>query len=295
MRLLPKRRKPTLRERAEELASRAKPPQELVDRFSPSRETVERLKDLSEGVERAAKEALERSKPALEEARRKTERAGPLVDRARKEAEARTKDARQELDKRTKSARKELGKRTKGARKEAKKQTEAARKRIDPAVEEVRSRLPGREPSRLERAKTPLIVAGAATLGGAAVYFLDPVQGKARRARAKDRTVSAFRKTSRTAGKVATRLKNRAQGAAHEAVPPADEPDFTEPTLAHKVESEVLGDPEFPKGRVNVSAENGTIVLKGDLDDADQVHRLEEAVRRVEGVHDVENRISTTS
>lgn len=295
MRLLPKRRKPTLRDRAEGLADRVKPPSDLLDRLSPSPQTMKRVKNLSEEAERVAKGAVARSKPAFEEARRQAERAGPLVDRARKEAEARTKDARKELDKRTKGVRKDLDKRTKGARKEAKRRTEAARKRIDPAVEGVRSRLPGREPSRLERAKTPLLVAGAAAVGGAAVYFLDPVQGKARRARAKDRTASALRKTGRTAGKAATRLKNRAQGAAHEAVPSAEEPEFTEPTLAHKVESEVLGDPEFPKGRVNVSAENGTIVLKGDLDDAEQVHRLEEAVRRVDGVHDVENRISTES
>lgn len=279
MRLLPRRREPTLRERAERAP---------------------------EALERVAKLAVERSRPAFEEARRQVERASPLVERARKEAESRTKGtrkevekrakaARKELDKRTKDARKELDKRTKGPRKEARKRTKAARKRLDPAVERVRSRLPGHEPSRLERAKAPLLLAGAAAAGGAAVYFFDPAKGKARRAKAKDRTASALRATGRTAGTIAARLRNRAKGAAHDAIPSGGGTEVNGPTLAHKVESEVLGDPEFPKDRVNVSAENGTVVLKGDLDDPEQVRRLEEAVRRVDGVRDVDNRISTGS
>ncbi|HEU5263028.1 MAG TPA: BON domain-containing protein, partial [Gaiellaceae bacterium] len=55
------------------------------------------------------------------------------------------------------------------------------------------------------------------------------------------------------------------------------------------VESEVFRDPSIPKGRINVNAENGVVVLRGEVDSADLVDRLERAVRDVQGVRGVEN------
>lgn len=63
----------------------------------------------------------------------------------------------------------------------------------------------------------------------------------------------------------------------------------TDAVLVSKVESEVLGNPDFPKGSVSINAEDGVIVLRGQVERPDQIRRLEKAVRKVDGVLDVEN------
>ena len=60
-------------------------------------------------------------------------------------------------------------------------------------------------------------------------------------------------------------------------------------TLVAKVESEVFRDPEMPKGAVNVNAENGVVVLRGQVEKPELIAELEKKVRKVQGVHDVEN------
>jgi osmotically-inducible protein OsmY len=63
----------------------------------------------------------------------------------------------------------------------------------------------------------------------------------------------------------------------------------TDTVLVSKVESEVLGDPDVPKGSVNVNAEDGVVVLRGQVERPDQIRKLEKAVRKIDGVVDVEN------
>ena len=48
-------------------------------------------------------------------------------------------------------------------------------------------------------------------------------------------------------------------------------------------------DPDIPKGRININAEGGVIVLRGELERPEQINAVEAAVRRVAGVRDVEN------
>ena len=60
-------------------------------------------------------------------------------------------------------------------------------------------------------------------------------------------------------------------------------------TLVAKVESEVFRDPAMPKGAVNVNAENGVVVLRGQVEKPELIAELEKKVRKVQGVHDVEN------
>jgi osmotically-inducible protein OsmY len=55
-------------------------------------------------------------------------------------------------------------------------------------------------------------------------------------------------------------------------------------TLAHKVESEVLGDRAIDKGRLNVNAEHGIVILRGAVDTPDDMERLERRVAAVPGV-----------
>jgi len=60
-------------------------------------------------------------------------------------------------------------------------------------------------------------------------------------------------------------------------------------TLVDKVESAIFRDPAVPKGRININAERGRVVLRGEVDQSEQISALEAAARQVPGVKDVEN------
>src|SRR3954447_5362613 len=59
--------------------------------------------------------------------------------------------------------------------------------------------------------------------------------------------------------------------------------------LVHKAQSIVFRDESLPKGKVSISAENGKIFLRGQVDTPDTIVRIEKAARGVEGVETVEN------
>jgi hypothetical protein len=44
-----------------------------------------------------------------------------------------------------------------------------------------------------------------------------------------------------------------------------------------------------PKGNVNIAAQDGVVVLRGQVERPDQIESLEARVRKVHGVRDVEN------
>ena len=133
-------------------------------------------------------------------------------------------------------------------------------------------------------------LATAAALGAVVTYFFDPDRGRTRRIRAKDRSVATFRRIGRR-----TQRLRRATGAetyglwqkATHRTPADPEPDDS--TLAHKVESELFGDPTIPKGKININAEDGIVVLRGELDDPKQLDTLEDTVRKIPGVAGVRN------
>ena len=107
---------------------------------------------------------------------------------------------------------------------------------------------------------------GLIGLGAALTYFFHPEQGARRRAALRDRF----------AGKLEARRME-----------PKGQPDDV--TLARQVESELFRDEEVPKGQINVNAENGKIVLRGEVGQAEMIRDLEDRARSVQGVHDVEN------
>jgi osmotically-inducible protein OsmY len=69
--------------------------------------------------------------------------------------------------------------------------------------------------------------------------------------------------------------------------------EFDDATIAHRVETVLFRDADVPKGRINVNAENGRVYLRGTLDDAEQIARLERAARDVRGVRGVVNLLHT--
>jgi osmotically-inducible protein OsmY len=66
-------------------------------------------------------------------------------------------------------------------------------------------------------------------------------------------------------------------------------PQPNDATLTAKVESEVLGHVGVPSGAVNVNAEGGIVVLRGQVESPELIAELEAKVRKVRGVRDVEN------
>jgi osmotically-inducible protein OsmY len=111
-----------------------------------------------------------------------------------------------------------------------------------------------------------------AALGAALAYFFDPQNGRARR---RDTIKRIVQLSQRQRG----RLTARAQ------------PDDV--TLARQVESEIFGNADLPKGQINVNAEEGKVVLRGEVESAEMIEELVSKARKVQGVQEVENLLHT--
>ena len=64
-------------------------------------------------------------------------------------------------------------------------------------------------------------------------------------------------------------------------------------TLARKVESEIFRDADVPKGAIDVNAEHGKVVLRGEVDSTELIEELVGKARRVQGVEEVESLLHT--
>ena len=132
-------------------------------------------------------------------------------------------------------------------------------------------------------------IAGA--VGAALVYFLDPDNGRRRRALARDRTAALFRRFWRRGGRAGRAVTAEAYGVTQKVAHLKEEekPQPDDVTLARKVETELFRDPDVPKGQININAENGVIVLRGEVEKPDMIDDLVAKARNVQGVRDVEN------
>ena len=132
---------------------------------------------------------------------------------------------------------------------------------------------------------------GLVGLGAALTYFLDPQQGRGRRAQARDRIAAFFRSRARQGERIGRAASAQAEGvvqkAKHLQEEPKPQPDDV--TLTRKVETEIFRDAEIPKGQINVNAENGKIYLRGEVGKPELIKDLEKRARKVQGVQDVEN------
>jgi osmotically-inducible protein OsmY len=131
-----------------------------------------------------------------------------------------------------------------------------------------------------------VIVAGTAA---AVAYLFDPALGRTRRAKLSDQIGAFFRRGVRTAQKKAEYVSSQAAGTAQkvahgarsEDVPPNDQ------ALTDKVKSEALG--VVPTGKIAVNSEGGVVVLRGEVDSLEEIGDIEQRVRKVTGVLDVNN------
>jgi osmotically-inducible protein OsmY len=131
-----------------------------------------------------------------------------------------------------------------------------------------------------------------AALGAAFAYFFDPDNGRRRRKVASDRLAGLSRRHGKRLARAgASQARGLKQKAAHRREEPKPQPNDV--TLARKVESEIFRDPEVPKGKIDVNAENGKVVLRGEADSAEMIEQLVGSARRVQGVQDVESLLHT--
>jgi osmotically-inducible protein OsmY len=107
--------------------------------------------------------------------------------------------------------------------------------------------------------------------GALLAYFFDPQSGRSRRSLVLDR-IPAFRGASQ---------KPTAM--------PEEGPQPDDATLARKVETEIYRDSDIPEGRINVDAENGKVVLRGEVEEPELIKDLEQRTKNVQGVEEVEN------
>jgi BON domain len=134
------------------------------------------------------------------------------------------------------------------------------------------------------------VAASALAAGGALEFFLDPRSGKRRRHLVRDRTTAAFRRRARKVERQAHYEAGKMVGLAHAITHHQHTvPELDDVSLVRKVESELFRDRTIPKGPISINADRGIVVLRGQLDDAQQIKRIESEVRGVAGVRDVEN------
>lgn len=144
------------------------------------------------------------------------------------------------------------------------------------------------EPSPLGR-WAGMLLPGA--IAAAAMYLFDPDRGRSRRAQFRQRIAGTARRGSLRAQKKASFYSGKAEGLRRSTIGRSDQDLLppNDPTLASKIESEVLGGSEYPKRKISVNVEGGVVVLRGEVDDRRQLSSLEEDVKKVPGVLDVDN------
>jgi osmotically-inducible protein OsmY len=128
-------------------------------------------------------------------------------------------------------------------------------------------------------------------LGALIAYFFDPQNGRRRRAMARDRIPAFFRSTAQTAENAGSAASAQAEAVKQKATHLKEEekPQPDDVTLARKVETEIFREADIPKGRINVNAENGKVVLRGEVEQPELIKDLEKRTKKVQGVQEVEN------
>jgi osmotically-inducible protein OsmY len=161
--------------------------------------------------------------------------------------------------------------------------------RVRVAQREVARRMPAQR-ARVERRKRLAMLAAGGAVGAVLTALFDPVRGKARRARLKDQSVAFLRRRARRVERLGRKVASDVEGYRERMA--FGQRDYVAPndvTLEAKVESEVLGRTDVPKGSILINVEEGIVVLRGEVELPDQIEHIEKLVRDVDGVRGVEN------
>jgi len=137
----------------------------------------------------------------------------------------------------------------------------------------------------------PPLLLGLA-LGALAARLLDPARGHGRRSELVQRFGGISRRSVRHTSRQMRGLEAAARGTAAGLLHREVDKSYNDATLSEKVESELFRDPAIPKGAINVNAERGVIVLRGEVP-SEQVDLIADRARKISGVVDVDNRLSS--
>ena len=134
------------------------------------------------------------------------------------------------------------------------------------------------------------LIAIGVGIGALIAYFLDPTSGRRRRAVTRDRTTGTVRSGGRQAARVGRTVASEAYGVTQKVTHlREEEKDYDDVTLAQKVQSEIFRDPNVPKGKIDINAQEGVIVLRGEVESSDLIDELVDRTRKIQGVREVEN------
>jgi len=135
-----------------------------------------------------------------------------------------------------------------------------------------------------------LLAATAAAAGAVAGILLDPARGRARRARLADQSAGIARQLARRGARSWRMLRAQLAGSAAALTSRGKATGATDDaTLKARVETELLGDSRVPKGAININAERGIVVLRGEVPDAPMRDLLGDRAAAIRGVWYVEN------
>jgi osmotically-inducible protein OsmY len=124
-----------------------------------------------------------------------------------------------------------------------------------------------------------------------ALYFVDPDRGRRRRNMLRDRVQARLRRIGRGLNSVFREAAAETYGVSHKIVHLVPRPSemTDDETLRQRVESQLFRDRHIPKGNLNINAEHGLVILRGELDSPIEIAQLEERVRHIPGVRGVQN------
>jgi uncharacterized membrane protein len=131
---------------------------------------------------------------------------------------------------------------------------------------------------------------GAATVGVAAMFFLDPSHGRRRRAVVRDRVASGVSGASEASSVAMRDLRNRTRGLIHEVRSRFNGEEVPDEVLRERVRSR-LGWAVSHPGAIEVQAVGSRVILSGAVLEREYI-RLLRTVWAVRGVADVEDRLA---
>ncbi len=145
----------------------------------------------------------------------------------------------------------------------------------------------------IDRRNVAILVA-AASVGALAMYYLDRQQGRRRRALLGDRATHLahrFRRLPRVVQREGRYARGKLHGLEHDAAElagmtkHAGVPD--DETLVARVRSEAIRHTDLHAGQINVDAYEGCVTLRGQLADEEEIERLLDATKSIDGVREV--------
>jgi uncharacterized membrane protein len=139
----------------------------------------------------------------------------------------------------------------------------------------------------MNKALTMLVAVG---IGAGVMYLLDPQVGRRRRAIARDKAISAFKKSGGAVETASTDIGNRAKGLFSEAKSRVSREEVSDQVLAERVRSQMGRYCSHPSA-LEVSVSGKRAVLRGPVLE-DEVDDILRAAARVRGVTDVVNQMN---